>query len=169
MTDNLKHFVADADAMTALGARLADALRGHGACVGLDGELGAGKTTLVRGLLRGLGYKGPVTSPTYTLMEEYSTAAGLVIHLDLYRLSDPGELEFLGLRDRLSEAPLLLLEWGERGGDLVPRSDLEVRIDYQGTSRLVTLLAASELGRRVCDEFSERLPASSPVRPDLSA
>ncbi len=141
--------VADAGAMASLGQRFADALRGYGACVSLEGPLGAGKTTLVRGVLRGLGYSGVVRSPTYTLMEEYPVAAQKLVHLDLYRLSAPEELEYLGLRDALSGNSLIFVEWAGKGGQAVPPWDLMVRIAYQGESRLLTLEPLSAIGERV--------------------
>jgi tRNA threonylcarbamoyladenosine biosynthesis protein TsaE len=110
-------------------------------CVFLEGDLGAGKTTLVRGLLRAWGVTGAVRSPTYTLIEPYevTTAAGprRVFHLDLYRLGDPEELEYLGWREFLAEDCLLLIEWSERGDRLLPSPALLVDIKLQPPGRLL--------------------------------
>ncbi len=105
----------------------------------LMGELGAGKTTWVRGLLRALGVTGPVKSPTFTLVESYETAWGMLHHFDLYRLEDPEELEFLGIRDFLAEAGCLLFEWPERGEGFLPPPDLTVKISYAPSGRIVTM------------------------------
>jgi tRNA threonylcarbamoyladenosine biosynthesis protein TsaE len=143
--------VADDRAMASVGKRIADALRGQGACISLEGPLGAGKTTLVRGVLRGLGYSGVVRSPTYTLMEEYPVAGRPVIHLDLYRLADPEELEYLGLRDALSGSALVFVEWAEKGGQAMLPWDLILRIAYRGESRLLTFVPRTAVGRRVAE------------------
>lgn len=140
--------VPDTAAMEALGAALAQAIPG-GLVMHLSGELGAGKTTLVRGALRGLGYLGSVRSPTYTLVEPYEIAGRQVYHLDLYRLADPEELEWIGVRDLLDAGSLTLIEWPERGRDVLPTADLELRIDYQGEGRCVTLVGHSAAGDRV--------------------
>jgi tRNA threonylcarbamoyladenosine biosynthesis protein TsaE len=133
--------------MEALGAQLASGF--IPGIVYLYGELGTGKTTLARGLLRGLGYQGKVRSPTYTLVEPYQVAQGTVYHLDLYRLGSAEELEWLGLRDMLEEQALLLVEWPERGVGVLPPADLEIHIDYAGDGRVVTLNAASAAGERL--------------------
>ncbi len=96
----------------------------------LTGPLGAGKSSFARALLRSLGVTGPIKSPTYTLVEPYQTSIGNVLHLDLYRLSDGAELEFLGLREALSEARLSLIEWPERAIDALPKPDLWLHFDY---------------------------------------
>lgn len=114
---------------TALGAALARA----GLCRGtvyLAGELGAGKTTLVRGFLRAAGVNGTVRSPTFTLVEEYRIGAMTVSHYDLYRLSDPEELELLGLRDRLTGDSLCFFEWPERGAGVLPDPRLAIRLEH---------------------------------------
>lgn len=133
--------------MEALGAALA---RGFApGIVYLQGELGTGKTTLARGLLRALGHAGKVRSPTYTLVEPYQVGPGTVYHLDLYRLGSPEELEWLGLRDMLAEPALLLVEWPERGAGALPPADLEIHIGYAGEGRVVTLNAATPAGERL--------------------
>lgn len=143
----MKLQLADAAAMEALGARLATVL--DQAIVYLQGDLGAGKTTLARGILRGLGYTGKVRSPTYTLVEPYAVRQGSVYHLDLYRLADPEELEWLGLRDMLSEQALLLVEWPERGEGVLPQADLVVQITPSGEGRSVDIVAGSQRGRHI--------------------
>jgi tRNA threonylcarbamoyladenosine biosynthesis protein TsaE len=143
----MKLQLADAEAMEALGARLATVL--DQAIVYLQGELGAGKTTLARGILRGLGYAGKVRSPTYTLVEPYAVDQGAVYHLDLYRLADPEELEWLGLRDMLAEQAVLLIEWPERGEGVLPQPDLVVKIVPAGGGRSVDVVAASQRGQNI--------------------
>ena len=143
--------VADAAAMAALGVRLASVL-GSG-IVFLEGDLGAGKTTLARGILHGLGHTGSVRSPTYTLVEPYPVTQGMVYHLDLYRLADPEELEWLGLRDMLDPGTLLLIEWPERGAGSLPAPDLVIRIAPANGGRSVDLVSASARGRHMLDLF----------------
>ena len=131
----------------ALGARLAG-LCLEFAVIYLMGDLGAGKTTLARGFLRGLGHAGVVKSPTYTLIEPYHPPRGRCFHLDLYRLSDPEELYFLGIDD-LVEQGWWLVEWPEQGGGLLPPADLEIRIEYCEAGRCLRLMGVSAVGQRV--------------------
>lgn len=131
--------------MRALGARLAQACA-PGCQIHLQGDLGAGKTTLVRGFLQGLGHHGPVRSPTYTLVEPYHLQAAEVYHLDLYRLADPGELEYLGLRDMLTEESICLVEWPERGAGWLSAPDLVLSIAYLGQGREVEVEAGTARG-----------------------
>ncbi|MHB8248102.1 MAG: tRNA (adenosine(37)-N6)-threonylcarbamoyltransferase complex ATPase subunit type 1 TsaE [Acidithiobacillus sp.] len=132
----------DPEACHAWGERLGEILT-LPAMIFLEGDLGVGKTTLARGVLRGFGVGGRVKSPSYTLIETYSTARGPALHLDLYRLSDGEELEFLGIRDYLGEAALWLIEWPERGGGFLPEPDLRLRLSITspGHHRLDALLA----------------------------
>ena len=141
----MKQRLADAQATEALGARLAHAVTPG--IIYLNGDLGAGKTTLARGLLRALGHAGKVRSPTYTLVEPYTLEACPVYHLDLYRLADPEELEWLGLRDMLADSALLLVEWPGRGSGFLPPADLSVDLEYAASGREASLQAATETGR----------------------
>ncbi len=149
MTDMQTAFeLADEAATLELGQRLA-ALIPNGFVIYLYGNLGAGKTTLVRGYLRGLGYPGNVKSPTYTLVEPYEIGERQVFHFDLYRLTDPEELEYAGGRDYFSADSVCLVEWPERGEGWLSRADLEVKIEYDGAGRRVTLSAATAQGQSV--------------------
>lgn len=149
----LRLTAAGPEATRAIGARIADALLAAGLneplIVGLSGELGAGKTTLVGGLLAALGHAGPARSPTYTLVEPYRLAGRDVYHCDLYRLRDPEELEDLGLRDLLAGSSVLLVEWPERAGDRLREPDLHLHLQYTEAGREVAVNARSEPGRRV--------------------
>ena len=139
--------LADAEATEQLGAQLARAATP--AVVYLHGDLGAGKTTLVRGLIHALGYDGKVRSPTYTLVEPYACKPCTVFHLDLYRLADAEELEWLGLRDMLEEPSLLLIEWPERGEGQLPTADLTIDIEYSGSGRLARMEPSTAAGRQL--------------------
>lgn len=144
----------DETAQQAFGASLARACPQQ-ALIFLDGDLGAGKTTLVRGFLRGRGHEGAVRSPTYTLIEPYELATGAVYHLDLYRLGDPEELEFLGLRDLLAEQAVLLIEWPERGRGWLPEPDLLIRIRHLPAGRALELAARSATGEAILQRLAD--------------
>jgi tRNA threonylcarbamoyladenosine biosynthesis protein TsaE len=139
--------------MRTLGARLADALRAarltEPFVLGLSGDLGAGKTTLVGGLLAALGHEGPVRSPTYALIEPYRLAGRDLYHCDLYRLRDPSELDDLGLRDLLAGLSVLLVEWPERAGGRLREPDLALHLEYSDAGRALSLSPTSDAGRRV--------------------
>ena len=116
--------------------------------VGLSGELGSGKTTLARALLRALGVEGTVRSPTFTLVEPYETARGNVYHLDLYRLEPgPGTLEGIGYRDLRAQPGLVLVEWPERAGGALGTPDLQVQLALEGAGRRISVAAAGASGR----------------------
>lgn len=152
----LKFPLADTAATEALGAALAACAAGGGLLLFLHGNLGAGKTTLVRGYLHGLGHCGAVKSPTYTLVEPYELAGGTVYHFDLYRLGDPEELEFLGIRDYLDSAAQCLVEWPERGSGTLPVPDVELSLEYQSQGRLASLTGTTERGLAVLDCLRHR-------------
>jgi len=138
----------------AFGQRIAEHLRPPGTFY-LQGDLGTGKTTLVRGVLRGLGHTGPVRSPTYTLLEPYPLDAMRLYHLDLYRLGDPEELEYLGLRDLLDDRSLLLVEWPERGRGVLPAPDATIRIEHAEEARRLDLTADSPGGSELVSRLRE--------------
>ncbi|MCY7313589.1 MAG: tRNA (adenosine(37)-N6)-threonylcarbamoyltransferase complex ATPase subunit type 1 TsaE [Pseudoxanthomonas sp.] len=135
--------LADVDATDTLGHALA-ASRPEVAVVHLHGDLGAGKSTLARALLRGLGVQGAIRSPTYALVERYAIPQGEAWHLDLYRIADAAELDFLGLDE--AEATLWLVEWPERAGSALPAADLRVELAADGPGRRVRLQAGSIVG-----------------------
>ena len=144
----------DSSATEALGHALArsfpraarTAAAQSGAVVYLQGELGAGKTTCVRSLLRTLGVTGLVRSPTYTLVETYHLATLTCVHVDLYRLQSLTEVDELGLRDLTGPGSLLMVEWPEKGGAALPPADLNVTLGYAGAARRAGLSARTSLG-----------------------
>ena len=138
-------FLPDTDATEALGQALART-RPAVAVVHLRGDLGAGKSTLARALLRALGVAGAIRSPTYTLVERYPVEGGEAWHLDLYRIGDAGELEVLGLDE--GAAVLWLVEWPERGGAALLPADLQVDLSVEGNGRAARLVAASPQGQQ---------------------
>lgn len=146
-------FAGDENAMLAVGARIAQVTGGRGV-IFLHGDLGAGKTTLSRGLIRGLGHDGKVKSPTFTLVEPYETALARVFHFDLYRLVDPEELEFLGIRDYFEGDALCLVEWPERGAGFLPKADLDITITPHGAGRTLCLTPQGERGEGWCSILS---------------
>ncbi|OOH90344.1 tRNA (adenosine(37)-N6)-threonylcarbamoyltransferase complex ATPase subunit type 1 TsaE [Pasteurellaceae bacterium 15-036681] len=119
----------------------------------LNGELGAGKTTLTRSIVRAFGYQGNVKSPTYTLVEEYQLTPYAVYHFDLYRLAAPEELEFMGIRDYFRPQTLCLLEWASRGEGMIPQADIIVQIDYAQTGRHIELQPQTEAGKLLVANF----------------
>jgi tRNA threonylcarbamoyladenosine biosynthesis protein TsaE len=140
--------IGDVADMERLGARLATGLRA-GNLIYVRGPLGAGKTTLVRGVLHSLGHRGSVKSPTFTLVEPYAFDRLTVYHFDLYRLKDPEELEFMGIRDYLRGAGACLIEWPELGRNVLPEPDLDVMIEPVPHGRTVVLTAHNNPGHAV--------------------
>ena len=141
--------LADSSVTEALGQALARALPAapQGAVVYLQGDLGAGKTTCVRALLRTLGVTGLVRSPTYTLVETYELAALTCVHVDLYRVQVLAEIDELGLRDSVGPGCLLLVEWPEKGGGALPPADVNLQLSYAGDARRACLSAETPLGQ----------------------
>ncbi len=140
--------IANEQQMQQLGASLCQVISAP--CrINLKGNLGAGKTTFTRGFVRATGYEGMVKSPTYTLIEPYALSNFHLYHIDLYRLSDPEELEFLGIREMLEEDSVLIAEWPELGKGVLPAPDLELHIEYRGEGRAVGMSSVSNKGREV--------------------
>jgi len=161
--DALNFSLPDSDATDALGAELAQT-RPPRAVVHLQGDLGAGKSTLARALLRALGVQGAIRSPTYTLIERYPISDGEAWHLDLYRIGDSGELDFLGLDE--DSATLWLIEWPERGGSHLPARDLLVRLEVVGDGREAALQASSEVGQAWLQALAVQTAGSGAGQPD---
>ncbi len=149
-------FLADPAATDRWAQGLAAVLPSGFFYIALRGDLGAGKTHTVRALLRALGEQGPVRSPTYTLLEDYVLPVRRLVHMDLYRLGDPEELEYLGLRDLLGESLTLVVEWPQRGEGVLPPADLliELRIEPEG-GRTATVTARSAAATALLKNWQE--------------
>jgi tRNA threonylcarbamoyladenosine biosynthesis protein TsaE len=147
-------FLPDEAATLTFGKQLAQLLEA-GMFVALSGNLGSGKTTLTRGVLRGLGFAGKVKSPTYTLVELYNLSRLDLYHFDLYRFNDPQEWLDAGFGDYFEPRHLCLVEWPERAGGLLPVADLEISLNVEDDGRRIRIAAETEHGRRCLD----RLPS----------
>lgn len=121
-----------------------------GLIIYLYGDLGAGKTTLIRAILVALGHVGAVKSPTYTLVESYNVAGLDINHFDLYRLADPSELEYIGIRDYVNQHSICVFEWADKGIGYVPNADIEITLQFTATGgRTAALIAKTELGNKI--------------------
>jgi tRNA threonylcarbamoyladenosine biosynthesis protein TsaE len=141
-------FLANEVASVAFGSKLAAACQGRG-LVTLSGNLGTGKTTLSRGIIRALGHSGAVKSPTFTLVEPYELRDTSIYHFDLYRLEDPEELEFIGLWDYLDQDALVLVEWPEKAFGVLPPADLALDLAIQDNGRRVAFAAHTSRGQDI--------------------
>ncbi|OOF78834.1 tRNA (adenosine(37)-N6)-threonylcarbamoyltransferase complex ATPase subunit type 1 TsaE [Rodentibacter caecimuris] len=155
--NELTRYIPDESTMLRFGKKLAETiLKCHterAVILYFNGDLGAGKTTLTRGMVQGLGFQGNVKSPTYTLVEEYNIAGKMIYHFDLYRLADPEELEFMGIRDYFAKDSICLIEWAEKGDGILPPADLLVNIDYYDDARNITLIAQNALGEQIIQQL----------------
>lgn len=155
--NELTRYIPDESTMLRFGKKLAESIlnsRAESAVIlYFNGDLGAGKTTLTRGMVQGLGFRGNVKSPTYTLVEEYNIAGKMIYHFDLYRLSDPEELEFMGIRDYFTKDSICLIEWAEKGQGILPPPDLLINIDYYDDARNITLIAQNTLGEQILQQL----------------
>lgn len=147
-------YLAHEQATLDTAAKLAVTLRGR-CVVFLEGQLGTGKTTFSRGILHALGHKGSVKSPTFTLVEPYDISGGQVYHFDLYRLTSPEEVEYLGVDDYLNGEYLCLIEWPDKGRNFLPDCDVMVHLKVQGKGRLVRIEGKSEKGLKICQIFND--------------
>ncbi len=154
---NSRVFLPDEAATLAFGRTLAEVCGGRG-LITLQGNLGSGKTTLSRAVIQALGHKGAVKSPTYTLVEPYELPKGRVLHYDLYRLNDPEELHFLGMRDFIGPDTLTLVEWPERGLGWLPQADLAITLQVVNRSRELTWQAGTSRGQTISQTLADRYP-----------
>jgi tRNA threonylcarbamoyladenosine biosynthesis protein TsaE len=145
----------DSDQTVLMGRDIALSIK-QATTIFLHGDLGAGKTTLARGFVQALGHKGNVKSPTYTLVEPYEVVPWQVYHFDLYRLSDPEELEFMGIRDYFNDNSLCLIEWPQRGFGLLPQADIELSLTYVDMQREVSLTANTANGQHIINSLISR-------------
>jgi len=151
MSDFTLH-LSDETATLAFGARLATAIQ-PGLVIYLHGDLGAGKTTLIRGLLHGLGHVGKVKSPTYTLVEPYVISGLPLYHFDLYRFIDPEEWEASGFRDYFNAQSVCFVEWPEKASGLLPQPDIDIQLTPEGQGRKGVMTANTYAGRRSLEAY----------------
>jgi len=153
MSRSFKSHLSDDIATVTMGNRIA-AIIEQGAVIYLHGDLGAGKTTFTRGIVQGFGHTGKVKSPTYTLVEPYELERANVYHFDLYRLGDPEELEYMGIRDYFSAQAICVVEWPEKGGEFIPVPDLNITLSYVGDERNIVINSASERGSVIIEKLN---------------
>lgn len=136
------------EATLALAKRFSESIK-EPVVVYLEGELGAGKTAFCRGVIQAMGHEGAVKSPTYTLVEPYQLSGWRIHHFDLYRLADPEELEYMGIRDYFAEDTLNFIEWPEKGAGWLPDADIEIALSYYEQGRKVIINALTNTGKTI--------------------
>ncbi len=141
--------LADEAASINLGQQFANVIPNQQFVIHLQGDLGAGKTTFSRGFIQALGHEGHVKSPTYTLVEHYQLNDRDIFHFDLYRLTDPEELDYLGLDDYFSGNAICLIEWPQKAANYLPQPDLLIKLSYQKTGRMIEVTAYSETAKHL--------------------
>jgi tRNA threonylcarbamoyladenosine biosynthesis protein TsaE len=148
--------VPDEDSVAILAARFARMIKAP-MVIFLEGDLGAGKTTFARAFIHALGFKAYVKSPSYGLLESYAVSGMTILHLDLYRIEDPEELEYLALRDLYDEKSILMVEWPQKGVNHLPAPDLELEFFEDAETRFISCFANSitgfELNRKILQDF----------------
>ena len=153
MTQSISWSLADEAKTITAGALISRAM--SSGVIFLHGNLGMGKTTLARGVIQSLGHQGAVKSPTYTLVEPYEFDDRRVYHFDLYRLGDPEELEYMGIRDYFENSSLCLVEWSEKGEGFLPAADLDLFLEPEALGRKITIYARTELGQSTVQRLQE--------------
>ena len=156
MMNSFTKHLSDQDATVEMGKQLAAKLS-QATVIFLHGDLGAGKTTFSRGVIQGLGHKGNVKSPTYTLVEPYELEDLNAYHFDLYRLADPEELEFMGFRDYLAQQAVCLVEWPEKGQGLLPEPDLDISLSYLDEQRQIVYRGNTENGDALLEKLEQTI------------
>jgi tRNA threonylcarbamoyladenosine biosynthesis protein TsaE len=149
----MAQLIPTAAAMENFGGQLAHACHSR-SILHLCGELGVGKTTLVRGFLRALGHTGTVKSPTYTLVEPYQISERMIYHFDFYRLGDPEELEYMGIRDYLEDNVIFLIEWPEKGGPFTPAPDVQIHLSHHAEARFLELQGHTAIGDGIVARYN---------------
>jgi tRNA threonylcarbamoyladenosine biosynthesis protein TsaE len=151
---SLSRDLPDLQATDAFASDLAKSLL-PGLIIFLHGDLGAGKTTLVRSMLFALGHTGSAKSPTYTLVEPYQINALTINHFDLYRLADPSELEYIGIRDYVNAHSICIFEWADKGIGYVPPADIEITLQFTANGRKAVLVAKTAIGQAILKELKQ--------------
>lgn len=151
--------LADERATEHFGGALAVSVKGQGAVIYLQGDLGAGKTTLSRGFIRAMGHQGAVKSPTYTLVEPYEKFDFPLYHFDLYRLSEPEELEFMGIDEYFEAGAVCLVEWPEKGRGVLPACDISLRLQDadDNAGRIIHWKAGTDRGHHIARKLADML------------
>ncbi|MTJ01507.1 tRNA (adenosine(37)-N6)-threonylcarbamoyltransferase complex ATPase subunit type 1 TsaE [Idiomarina piscisalsi] len=148
MSEVFEQTLSNEEATLALAKRFANSMK-EPVVVYLEGELGAGKTAFCRGIIQAMGHEGAVKSPTYTLVEPYQLSGWRIHHFDLYRLADPEELEYMGIRDYFADDTLNFIEWPEKGAGWLPDADIEIALSYYEQGRKITINALTNAGKNI--------------------